>query len=101
MGTLLTATLFQSQHNNSRFRLSFVTLVRSVTVAVCEDGKGLSDSPDGTLESLSLSGVRPPRGDLVSFRSEGIPENNSNDTPPPSCGAEGLHNHNPIKINQF
>lgn len=46
-----------------------------------------------------LSQQRPPRG--FWFRSEGIPENNSNHTLSPSCGEGGHHNHRSIKTNQL
>lgn len=58
MRTLLTVTLFKSQHNRSRlfkgFSLSNITLER---VSNCggEEGKNLSNSPNGTLKSFSLS----------------------------------------------
>lgn len=73
--------------------------VSSVSNGGGEEGKNLQLSRWHV--KVLLTQQRPPRGVLVSFRSEGIPENNSNDTPSPPCGAGGLHNHKSIKINQL
>lgn len=73
-----------------RVRLEF--LVRSATVVAAGE-ESIGQALPMAHYSLPRSAARPPTGVLVNFGSEGIPENDGNDTPTPSCGAGGLHNH--------